>query len=37
MISAIKDIAAENRRLKRIYAEISIQDDLLKEGLGQKR
>lgn len=34
LISQMKDIAEENRRLKRIYAEISMQNDLLKEALG---
>ena len=27
----------ENRRLKRMYAEMSMQNDLLKEALGKKR
>ena len=37
MISEMKDMAEENRRLKRMYAEMSMQNDLLKEALGKKR
>ena len=37
LISEMKDMAEENRRLKRMYAEISMQNDLLKEALGKKR
>jgi putative transposase len=37
MVSQVKVMAAENRRLKRMYAEISMQNDLLKEALGKKR
>ena len=37
LISEMKDIAEENRRLKRMYAEMSMQNDLLKEALGKKR
>ena len=38
MISEMKAMAEENRRLKRMYAEMSTQNDLLKEGtLGKKR
>ena len=29
-------MAEENRRLKRMYADISMQNDLLKEALGKK-
>ncbi len=29
----MKDMAEENRRLKRMYAEMSMQNDLLKEAL----
>ena len=29
-------MAEENRRLKRMYAEMSMQNDLLKEVLGKK-
>lgn len=36
MISEMKSIADENRRLKRMYAEMSMQNDLLKETLGKK-
>ena len=36
MISEMKDITEENRRLKRMYAEMSMQNDLLKETLGKK-
>ena len=34
MVSQMKSMAEENRRLKRIYAEMSMQNDLLKEALG---
>lgn len=37
MISELKAMADENGRLKRMYAEMSIQNDLLKEALGKKR
>ena len=37
MISEMKALAEENRRLKRMYAEMSMQNDLLKEALGKKR
>jgi putative transposase len=37
MISELKSMAEENRRLKRMYAEMSMQNDLLKEALGKKR
>ena len=36
MISDMKALAEENRRLKRMYAEMSMQNDLLKEVLGKK-
>lgn len=37
IISEIKDMAEENRRLNRMYAEMSMQNGLLKEALGKKR
>ena len=37
MVSEMKAMADENRRLKRMYAEMSMQNDLLKEVLGKKR
>ena len=37
MVSEMKAMADENRRLKRMYAETSMQNDLLKEALGKKR
>ena len=37
MVSQMKAITEENRRLKRMYAEMSMQNDLLKEALGKKR
>ncbi len=37
MISDLKAMTEENRRLKRMYAEMSMQNDLLKEALGKKR
>ena len=36
MVSQMKTTADENRRLKRMYAEMSMQNDLLKEALGKK-
>ena len=37
MIFEMKNIAAENGRLTRMYAEMSMQNDLLKETLEKKR
>ena len=37
LISEMKDLADQNRRLKKMYAEMSMQNDLLKEALGKKR
>ena len=31
LIAEMKDMAEQNRRLKRMYAEMSMQNDLLKE------
>lgn len=31
LIAEMKDMAEQNRRLKKMYAEISMQNDLLKE------
>jgi putative transposase len=36
LICQVKAIEGENRRLKRIYADLSIQADLLKEALRRK-
>ncbi len=36
MISQMKAMEEENRRLKRMYADLSMQADLLKEALGKK-
>ena len=36
MISQMKSIEDENRRLKRMFAELSMQNELLKEALGKK-
>ena len=36
MISEMKSMSDENRRLKRMFAELSMQNDLLKEALGKK-
>ena len=36
MITQIKTIKDENRRLKKIFAELSMQNELLKEALGKK-
>ncbi len=37
MMSELKSMAEENRRLKKMYAEMSMQNELLKEALGKKR
>ena len=37
LITEMKDMAEQNRRLKRMYAEMGMQNDLLKEALGKKR
>ena len=37
LIAEMKDMTEQNRRLKKMYAEMSIQNDLLKEALGKKR
>ena len=37
MVPQMKAVADENRRLKRLYAEVSMHNDLLKEALGKKR
>jgi len=36
MISQMKAIDDENRRLKKMFAELSMQNELLKEALGKK-
>ncbi len=36
MISQMKSLEDENRRLKRMFADLSMQADLLKEALGKK-
>lgn len=36
MISRMKALEDENRRLKRMYADLSMQNDLLKDVLGKK-
>ena len=36
IMADMKTMAEENRRLKRMYAEMSMQNDLLKEALGKK-
>lgn len=36
MIAEMKAMAGENRRLKRMFADLSMQNDLLKEALGKK-
>jgi len=36
MISELKAIAEGNRRRKRMYADVRMQNDLLKEVLGKK-
>ena len=36
MISQTKVVEKENRRLKKMFAELSMQNELLKEALGKK-
>jgi len=36
MVSQMKAMEEENRRLKRMYGDLSMQNDLLKEALGKK-
>ena len=36
MISEMKGIEDENRRLKKMFAELSMQNELLREALGKK-
>ena len=36
MIFDLKDMADQNKRLKKMYAELSMQNYLLKEALGKK-
>ena len=36
MMAETKAIQEENRRLKKMFAELSIQNELLKEALGKK-
>jgi len=36
MIAQTKALEGENRRLKRLFAELSMQNELLKEALGKK-
>lgn len=36
MIAQTKALADENRRLKKMFAELSMQNELLKEALGKK-
>jgi len=37
LIAEMRDLAEQNRRLKKMYAEMSMQNDLSKEALGKKR
>ena len=36
MINQMKQLEDENRRLKRMYADLSMQNELIKEALGKK-
>jgi putative transposase len=36
LIARMKELDEENKRLKRMYAEKSMQNDLLKEALGSE-
>jgi putative transposase len=37
LIAEMEDLADQSRRLKKMYAEMSMQNNLLKEALGKKR
>ena len=36
LIAEMKDMAEQNPRLKKMYAQMSMQNELLKEALGKK-
>jgi putative transposase len=36
LVSEMKTVQEENRRLKKMFAELSMQNELLKEALGRK-
>jgi len=36
MISQMKQLQAENARLKRMYADVSMQNEVIKEALAKK-
>ena len=36
MLRAMRELEVENSKLKRMYADLSMQNDLLKEALGKK-
>ena len=36
LMTEMKAVSAENQRLKRMFAELSMQNELLKEALGKK-
>jgi putative transposase len=36
MMSRMKELEEENRRLKKMYAEVQMQSDILKEALQKK-
>jgi putative transposase len=36
MVSSMKAMEDENRRLKKMFAELSMQNELLREALGKK-
>lgn len=37
MVSQMKSMDDENKRLKKMYAELSMKNDMLKEALGKRR
>jgi len=37
MISEMKSMADEHKRFKKMFAELSVQNDLLKEALGKSK
>lgn len=37
MIARLKELEAENRRLKKMYADVQLQNDIIKEALEKKK
>ena len=36
MIKRMKEVEGENRRLKKMYADVQLQNDVIKEAMGKK-